>query len=131
MDGVLWDVGFGVGWPLKWTYGVGVDDGPPLYFWGVSGGGFGWPQFKSINKGRKTNIIDSMLRMLEQYSSNLEDLIRERTEELEIEKQKTDKLLTQMLPPSVPFSPFSPHPTSCGAEGGRKGGWGRGERGVG
>uniref|UniRef100_A0ABM5EJB7 Guanylate cyclase n=1 Tax=Pogona vitticeps TaxID=103695 RepID=A0ABM5EJB7_9SAUR len=58
-------------------------------------------QFKNINKGRKTNIIDSMLRMLEQYSSNLEDLIRERTEELEVEKQKTDKLLTQMLPPSV------------------------------
>ncbi|XP_039703585.1 retinal guanylyl cyclase 1 [Pteropus medius] len=57
--------------------------------------------FKSINKGRKTNIIDSMLRMLEQYSSNLEDLIRERTEELELEKQKTDQLLTQMLPPSV------------------------------
>uniref|UniRef100_A0A8C5M4C2 Guanylate cyclase n=1 Tax=Leptobrachium leishanense TaxID=445787 RepID=A0A8C5M4C2_9ANUR len=58
-------------------------------------------QFKTINRGRKTNIIDSMLRMLEQYSSNLEDLIRERTEELEVEKQKTDKLLTQMLPPSV------------------------------
>lgn len=63
-------------------------------------------QFKSINKGRKTNIIDSMLRMLEQYSSNLEDLIRERTEELEIEKQKTDKLLTQMLPPWVPGAAF-------------------------
>ncbi|XP_043913219.1 retinal guanylyl cyclase 2 [Protopterus annectens] len=58
-------------------------------------------QFKNINKGKKTNIIDSMLRMLEQYSSNLEDLIRERTEELEIEKQKTEKLLTQMLPLSV------------------------------
>ncbi|NP_001513.2 retinal guanylyl cyclase 2 [Homo sapiens] len=58
-------------------------------------------QFKTFNKGKKTNIIDSMLRMLEQYSSNLEDLIRERTEELEIEKQKTEKLLTQMLPPSV------------------------------
>lgn len=43
-----------------------------------------------------------MLRMLEQYSSNLEDLIRERTEELELEKQKTDRLLTQMLPPWVP-----------------------------
>ncbi|KAG8507126.1 Guanylyl cyclase GC-E [Galemys pyrenaicus] len=57
--------------------------------------------FKSINKGRKTNIIDSMLRMLEQYSSNLEDLIQERTEELELEKQKTDRLLTQMLPPWV------------------------------
>ncbi|XP_006863562.1 PREDICTED: retinal guanylyl cyclase 1 [Chrysochloris asiatica] len=57
--------------------------------------------FKGINKGGKRNIIDSMLRMLEQYSSNLEDLIRERTEELELEKQKTDRLLTQMLPPSV------------------------------
>uniref|UniRef100_A0A8D0CI65 Guanylate cyclase n=1 Tax=Scleropages formosus TaxID=113540 RepID=A0A8D0CI65_SCLFO len=58
-------------------------------------------QFKNINKGKKTNIIDSMLRMLEQYSSNLEELIRERTEELEMEKQKTEKLLTQMLPLSV------------------------------
>uniref|UniRef100_A0A8C9L2W5 Guanylate cyclase n=1 Tax=Serinus canaria TaxID=9135 RepID=A0A8C9L2W5_SERCA len=58
-------------------------------------------KFKIINKGKKTNIIDSMLRMLEQYSSNLEDLISERTEELEVEKQKTEKLLSQMLPPSV------------------------------
>ncbi|XP_068600127.1 retinal guanylyl cyclase 1 [Brachionichthys hirsutus] len=58
-------------------------------------------QFKSITKGKKTNIIDSMLRMLEQYSSNLEDLIRERTEELEVERQKTDKLVAAMLPKSV------------------------------
>ncbi|CAK6953692.1 retinal guanylyl cyclase 1 [Scomber scombrus] len=58
-------------------------------------------QFKGINKGKKTNIIDSMLRMLEQYSSNLEDLIRERTEELEVERQKTDTLVAQMLPRSV------------------------------
>ncbi|XP_041850798.1 retinal guanylyl cyclase 2 [Melanotaenia boesemani] len=58
-------------------------------------------RFKTINKGKKTNIIDSMLRMLEQYSSNLEDLIRERTEELEVEKQRTEKLLSEMLPPSV------------------------------
>ncbi|XP_051934336.1 retinal guanylyl cyclase 2 isoform X2 [Hippocampus zosterae] len=58
-------------------------------------------RFKIINKGKKTNIIDSMLRMLEQYSSNLEDLIRERTEELEIEKHRTEKLLSEMLPPSV------------------------------
>uniref|UniRef100_A0A8C3AS93 Guanylate cyclase n=1 Tax=Cyclopterus lumpus TaxID=8103 RepID=A0A8C3AS93_CYCLU len=57
--------------------------------------------FKSISKGKKTNIIDSMLCMLEQYSSNLEDLIRERTEELEVERQKTDKLVAQMLPKSV------------------------------
>ncbi|KAL4659930.1 retinal guanylyl cyclase 2-like [Arapaima gigas] len=58
-------------------------------------------QFKSVNKGKKTNIIDSMLRMLEQYSSNLEDLIRERTEELEVERTKTENLVAQMLPRSV------------------------------
>lgn len=50
-----------------------------------------------------------MLRMLEQYSSNLEELIRERTEELEIEKQKTEKLLTQMLPPWVTTLVHTPH----------------------
>lgn len=55
-------------------------------------------QFRGINKGKKANIIDSMLRMLEQYSSNLEDLIRERTDELEVERTKTDKLVGQLLP---------------------------------
>ncbi|XP_053198962.1 retinal guanylyl cyclase 2-like [Scomber japonicus] len=58
-------------------------------------------QFRGINRGKRANIIDSMLRMLEQYSSNLEDLIRERTDELEIERQKTDKLIGQLLPKSV------------------------------
>uniref|UniRef100_H3CB04 Guanylate cyclase n=1 Tax=Tetraodon nigroviridis TaxID=99883 RepID=H3CB04_TETNG len=58
-------------------------------------------QFRGINKGKKANIIDSMLRMLEQYSSNLEDLIRERTDELEVERTKTDKLVGQLLPKSV------------------------------
>lgn len=58
-------------------------------------------QFKIFNKGKKTNIIDSMLWVWEQYSSNLEDLIWEWTEELEIEKQKMEKLPTQMLPPYV------------------------------
>ena len=56
-------------------------------------------QFKSINKGKKTSVADSMLRMLEKYSQNLEDLIQERTEELELERQKTERLLSQMLPP--------------------------------
>ena len=69
------------------------------YFTCVCNGPLWFPtQFKSITKGKKTNIIDSMLRMLEQYSSNLEDLIRERTEELEVERQKTDNLVAQMLP---------------------------------
>ena len=42
-----------------------------------------------------------MLRMLEKYSQNLEDLIQERTEELELERQKMERLLSQMLPLSV------------------------------
>uniref|UniRef100_A0A8C5C009 Guanylate cyclase n=1 Tax=Gadus morhua TaxID=8049 RepID=A0A8C5C009_GADMO len=58
-------------------------------------------QFRGIHQGKKPHIIDSMLRMLEQYSSNLEDLIKERTDELEIERKKTDKLISQLLPESV------------------------------
>uniref|UniRef100_A0A8D1TFJ2 Guanylate cyclase domain-containing protein n=1 Tax=Sus scrofa TaxID=9823 RepID=A0A8D1TFJ2_PIG len=57
--------------------------------------------FKSINRGKKTSVADSMLRMLEKYSQNLEDLIQERTEELELERQKMERLLSQMLPLSV------------------------------
>ena len=48
---------------------------------------------------RKTNIMDNMIHMLESYSNNLETLVSERTEELAREKQKTDLLLYQMLPP--------------------------------
>ena len=43
--------------------------------------------------------MDNMLQMLESYSSNLEQLVNDRTEELEAEKRKTDSLLYQMLPP--------------------------------
>ncbi|XP_040587736.1 guanylate cyclase D [Mesocricetus auratus] len=60
-----------------------------------------YTQFKSINQGKKTSVADSMLRMLEKYSQSLEDLVQERTEELELERQKTERLLSQMLPPSV------------------------------
>lgn len=56
-------------------------------------------QFKSINRGKKTSVADSMLRRLEKYSQNLEGLIRARTVELELERQKTERLLAQMLPP--------------------------------
>ena len=50
-------------------------------------------------RSRKVNIVDTMFKMLEQYSNNLEDLIKDRTMQLEEEKKKTDKLLSQMLPP--------------------------------
>ena len=47
---------------------------------------------------RKVNIVDVMFKMIEQYTNNLEDLIKEKTEKLEEEKKKTEKLLTEMLP---------------------------------
>jgi len=48
---------------------------------------------------RKTNIVDTMFRMLEKYSTDLEDLVKDRTLQLEEEKKKTDLLLFRMLPP--------------------------------
>ncbi|KAL4223565.1 hypothetical protein ACF0H5_017035 [Mactra antiquata] len=47
---------------------------------------------------KHTNIVDIILNRLEKYANNLEDLVESRTQELMIEKQKTDKLLYRMLP---------------------------------
>ncbi|XP_060516642.1 retinal guanylyl cyclase 2 isoform X2 [Cylas formicarius] len=60
-----------------------------------------YDQFKKLNHGRKVNIVDTMFQMLEKYSNNLEELIRERTEQLDIEKKKTEQLLNRMLPSYV------------------------------
>lgn len=47
---------------------------------------------------RKANIVDTMFQMLEKYSNNLEELIRERTEQLDLEKKKTEQLLDRLIP---------------------------------
>ena len=47
---------------------------------------------------RRANIVDTMFKMLEKYSNDLEDIVAERTEQLEEEKKKTDQLLFRMLP---------------------------------
>ncbi|XP_068629207.1 uncharacterized protein [Battus philenor] len=57
--------------------------------------------FRHMHRGRKINIVDSMFEMLEKYSNNLEELIKERTEQLDLEKKKTEQLLNRMLPRSV------------------------------
>ena len=47
---------------------------------------------------RTTNIMDNMVKMMERYSSRLEELVAERTSQLEEEKRKTDILLYRLLP---------------------------------
>ncbi|ESP05009.1 hypothetical protein LOTGIDRAFT_109732, partial [Lottia gigantea] len=60
-----------------------------------------YDQFKRITSGKKANIVDTMFRMLEKYSNDLEEIVNERTVQLEEEKVKTDQLLSRMLPPAV------------------------------
>lgn len=43
--------------------------------------------------------METMFKMLEKYSTDLEELVAERTIQLEEEKKKTDQLLFRMLPP--------------------------------
>lgn len=47
---------------------------------------------------RQINIIDNMFSMMEKYANQLEELVEERTVQLEEEKKKTDKLLYSILP---------------------------------
>ncbi len=60
------------------------------------------PTLKSKNLNffnkRKVNIVDLMFKMIEQYTNNLEDLVKEKTLKLEEEKKLTEKLLSEMLP---------------------------------
>lgn len=52
----------------------------------------------ALCSNRKVNIVDLMFKMIEQYTNNLEDLVKEKTLKLEEEKKKTEKLLCEMLP---------------------------------
>ncbi|XP_067667417.1 atrial natriuretic peptide receptor 1-like [Haliotis asinina] len=55
----------------------------------------------TLNKGRKLNIVDNMILMLEKYANNLEEIIEQRTSDLVEERKKSDKLLYRMLPVSI------------------------------
>lgn len=48
-----------------------------------------------------SNLVDNLLKRMEQYANNLEGLVEERTQEYFAEKKKVEDLLHQLLPPSV------------------------------
>nr|KAG5694015.1 hypothetical protein BaRGS_002469 [Batillaria attramentaria] len=54
-----------------------------------------------LNPSKHMTVIDNMVAMLEKYANHLEDLVAERTSELDAEKRKTENLLYRMLPQSV------------------------------
>ncbi|XP_037950406.1 receptor-type guanylate cyclase gcy-28 [Teleopsis dalmanni] len=54
-----------------------------------------------IMKGFCENLMDDLLRRMEQYANNLESLVEEKTEQLSMEKRRTEELLFQVLPRPV------------------------------
>ncbi|VDL17622.1 unnamed protein product [Hymenolepis diminuta] len=58
-------------------------------------------RIQRLTKGKKTNIVEHMFRMMEQYSTRLEAKVNARMEELENEKKKKELLIGRMLPPVV------------------------------
>ncbi|KNC29816.1 hypothetical protein FF38_01511 [Lucilia cuprina] len=66
---------------------------------------------RNINKDNETgNIVDNLLKRMEQYANNLEELVEERTQDYIEEKKKCEKLLYQLLPQSVAAQLISGQP---------------------
>ena len=57
---------------------------------------------RGLNRDNETsNLVDNLLKRMEQYANNLEGLVEARTQEYLAEKKKVEDLLHQLLPPSV------------------------------
>lgn len=46
-------------------------------------------------------MMDNIVEMMEKYTNHLEDIVQQRTVELQSEKQRTENLLLRMIPKSV------------------------------
>ena len=55
----------------------------------------------SFRENETGNIVDNLLKRMEQYANNLEGLVEERTQDYLEEKRKCEELLYQLLPKSV------------------------------
>ncbi|XP_039623619.1 atrial natriuretic peptide receptor 1-like isoform X2 [Polypterus senegalus] len=56
---------------------------------------------RKFNRDISTNILDNLLSRMEQYATNLEELVEDRTQAYLEEKRKAEALLYQILPHSV------------------------------
>lgn len=52
----------------------------------------------TLRRGLCENLMDDLLRRMEQYATNLEALVSEKTEALSQEKRRSEELLYQVLP---------------------------------
>ena len=58
-------------------------------------------QLVKLNGGQAINVVESILHRLEAHTKHLEDIVQERSLELEAEKAKAETLICELLPPSV------------------------------
>ncbi|XP_011872012.1 PREDICTED: atrial natriuretic peptide receptor 1 isoform X2 [Vollenhovia emeryi] len=56
---------------------------------------------RGIMRAYCENLMDDLLRRMEQYANNLEALVEEKTEQLSLEKRRSEELLYQVLPRQV------------------------------
>ena len=67
-----------------------------------------------ISLANSVSVIDRMMKLMDNYSADLERTVAERTQALEEAQKKTDNLLAQLLPPSIARqlkagTPIAPH----------------------